>query len=568
MLKAMVRVSAVLIFLVLPASANASSTASFVPRDFVNGPDFPEDADPSYIEVNGDAGVNTIRLELSGKTVIVRDESGITAGSRCTQETSTSVLCPKPDTSYVYAKEGDDRVDAQASLHTSVEGGAGADSVVSAGEILGGDGPDVLVGNAADGQRIDGEAGDDQLVGSDAGDTLLGGTGTDTVQGGKGNDQLDGDDPAVPTLEPDVIQGGPGRDTLDWSGRSVPVTVNLADPAPDGAAGENEQLSGIEVVTTGDGNDTLVGSGAAETFDPGAGKDDVSAGGGNDYVESSDGDDKLDLGAGSDTVSFRYSDRPVTVNLAKSGPDGAKGSMDTLIRVENVIGSQPQDDFKGDTLIGDRKANILVGLLGSDRISGGGGNDKLYGEGRPIDIDGSPANGSQIDLTYPAVDRLHGGSGNDLLVGGIDSDVLDGGIGNDRILGEVGRGFVGGGDPKSAHSVDVVDYSARSGRIRASTGSGGGARGEHDSYSGVEGIRGGRGNDILTGRRNRADVLFGGRGNDRLDGLSGKDILHGEAGSDTLTANDGERDRVDCGASRDRLRADKKDRVRACEVAR
>jgi Ca2+-binding RTX toxin-like protein len=535
-----------LLLVALPATADAASTAKFVPRDLVNGPEFPEDAEPSYIEVNGDAGVNTVELALSGTKVTVTDASGITAGSRCTQVSPTSVTCPEPDTSYVYAMDGDDQVRSGAALHTEVEGGAGADTINTSGAIRAGDGADVLTSNGGDGQLIDGELGNDRLVGSDGPEVMFGGPGSDTLDGGGGDDRLDGDDPSIETYEADVVDGGPGRDTLDWSSRSVPVVVDLTGTAPNGAAGENEQLSGVEIVNTGGGDDKLVGTGAGESFDPGPGQDDVSASGGADYGESSDGNDRFDLGAGSDTISFRGStELPVTVNLADPGRDGAKGSLDTLIGVENVIGSEPGDDFKGDTLVGDSGPNILAGLLGSDRLSGGGGNDRLYGEGRPIDIDGSPAGGSQIDLTYPAKDRLAGGAGEDLLVGGIDSDRLDGGLGDDRILGDIGGGFVGG-EPRSALARDIVDYSSRSTAITASTASGGGASGERDTYRGVEGIRGGSGNDVLTGKLGRADRLFGGRGRDRLDGLTG-------------------RDRLDCGADRDSFRAGRKDKVKRCE---
>jgi Ca2+-binding RTX toxin-like protein len=565
--KAMTTVFAVLLALVLPAAASAASTASYTPRDFVNGPDEPEDAEPSFIEVNGDGGVNTITLSVSGKKVTITDASGITRGSRCTQVSPTSVTCPKADSSFVYVMEGDDHVEAAPALHTEVEAGAGADAVTTSGEIRGGDGDDVLMVNGPNDRLVDGENGNDRLIGSDSDDRFIGGPGSDTLDGGGGDDSLDGDEPSIDSVEPDVIVGGAGRDTLNWSSRHVPVVVDLTNAVPNGAAGENEQLSGLEVINTGDGDDTLIGTDAAEAFDPGAGHDTVSAGAGDDLAESSDGNDTFDLGAGSDTISFRFSQEPVKVDLSDPAADGAKGSLDTLVGAENVIGSQPQDDFKGDVLVGDDGPNILVGLLGSDKISGGGGADKLYGEGRPIDIDGSPAEGSNIELTYPARDKLYGGAGNDLLEGGIDSDLLDGGAGADRIRGDMGSGFVGR-EPRSAGARDIVDYSSRTARIKASTSTGGGERGEGDRYLGIEGIRGGSGNDVLTGRRGRADSLTGGRGNDRLNGLSGKDVLRGQAGADVLTANDGQRDSVDCGTDRDSFRADRKDKVKACERRR
>ena len=81
-----------------------------------------------------------------------------------------------------------------------------------------------------------------------------------------------------------------------------------------------------------------------------------------------------------------------------------------------------------------------------------------------------------------------------------------------------------------------------------------------------------------------ADDLVGGPGNDRLDGGAGNDTVEGDAGSDILTggpgldrlsggagrdtinAKDGRRDVVDCGAGRDRVRADRRDVLRHCEI--
>jgi Ca2+-binding RTX toxin-like protein len=543
--------------MLFPAVASAASTAAFTPRVQAEDDEF----DPSELSVAGDAGANTITLALSGPTVTVTDPSGMTAGSGCGQVDATTASCPVPDLSFVDSGEGGDVVTATG-LNPDVDAGAGDDVVTSTGNIAGGEGNDTLNG----GSLMDGGPGDDHLNGAAAGETLLGGLGTDTLQGGDGNDTLDGDEQETPgTVGPDVIDGGPGTDALDWGSRPMAVTLNLADPGPDGAAGENDQIAGIESVLTGSGADTIVGTDGPETFDPGGGKDRVSAAGGDDRAESSAGDDSLDLGAGSDTLSYAFSGKPVKVNLANPSRDGAKGSLDKLTGVENVIGSEPEDDFKGDVLIGNSGPNLLEGLHGNDRISGGGGADRLYGEGRPRDVeDDSPARGIQIALSYPAKDRLSGGSGSDRLFGGIDSDVLDGGPGNDRLEGDIGPGFRGK-ETRSAQAHDIADYSARHVRSKAHTGSGGGAPGERDRYSGIDGIRGGSADDVLSGRRKLADFLFGGAGNDRLTGLTGKDSLFGQSGSDTLIGKDGTRDRLDCGSARDRFRADRKDRVKGCE---
>jgi hypothetical protein len=62
------------------------------------------------------------------------------------------------------------------------------------------------------------------------------------------------------------------------------------------------------------------------------------------------------------------------------------------------------------------------------------------------------------------------------------------------------------------------------------------------------------------------DLLDGGTGNDTLVGGRGRDVLYGRAGNDVLSVRDGRRDRVSCGAGRDRVIADRLDTVaRDCE---
>jgi Ca2+-binding RTX toxin-like protein len=561
MLKALLTVLAVL--LLLPAAASAASTAAFTPREVIPGEE--ESPEPSFLEVTGDAGVNNLTLTVSGNTATIADTSGVTAGDNCTSVDATHVTCPKPDTTFVDAGAGNDRVVAGAVLGADVDGGPGGDIIASAGQINGDDGADLIGMNSPEGgQLLDGGAGRDRIFGNDGPDRIFGGHEDDFLDAGSGNDRLNGDEASGGAFGSDTLIAGAGVDTLAWDGRTASVSVNLSDNAPDGEPGENDRLSGFERVATGAGDDTLVGTDGPETFFPGGGTDNVLGGGGNDRVTSSPGNDSFDLGAGRDTISFASSSRPVTVNLADAGRDGAKGSLDALKGIENVLGSQPEDNFKGDTLIGDGTANVLEGLGGSDRVFGRGGRDKLYGESRPADTpDASPADGVQIDLSYPAVDRLHGGGGRDLLFGGIDGDFLDGGSAHDRLVGELGPGF-NDGEGRSAGSKDIADYSSRRKGVRARVGKGGGG----DSYSGLEGIRGGRGSDVLTGRRGKADILRGGRGRDRLNGLTGKDRLFGDRGRDFLKAKDGQRDRLDCGPSRDRFRADRRDRVRRCELRR
>lgn len=80
-----------------------------------------------------------------------------------------------------------------------------------------------------------------------------------------------------------------------------------------------------------------------------------------------------------------------------------------------------------------------------------------------------------------------------------------------------------------------------------------------------ERLLGRRGSDRIKGKGG-ADCLVGNGGRDRLTGGAGKDKLTGGAGGDRMYARDGERDVVNCGPGRDRVKADGKDRVRrSCE---
>jgi Ca2+-binding RTX toxin-like protein len=69
---------------------------------------------------------------------------------------------------------------------------------------------------------------------------------------------------------------------------------------------------------------------------------------------------------------------------------------------------------------------------------------------------------------------------------------------------------------------------------------------------------------VLNGGAGR-DRLDGGAGNDKLNGGAGPNTYLGGAGRDIITAANGRKERVNCGAGRDRARADRTDKLRGCE---
>jgi Ca2+-binding RTX toxin-like protein len=578
-----------LISLSTATAAQAAITASYEPRDYFNGQEEdPDEYVPAHVELIADDAANTISLQKSGsEQVTISDPGGITAAKGCTQASASSVTCPLPD--YVRAElaGGSDSLTGGEGVTLAVEAGAGNDTVTGYGGpvfgegidddpggvlLSGGEGDDVLTGtdigmSGGDGDDtvtalgsksnfiLYGDGGKDELTGGAGGDVFYGGAGNDDLKGGGGNDRLDGDGAGAYeetiAIGDDDIDGGDGLDRLTWDARTSAVTVDLSKPAPAGQAGEKDKLSNIENITTGSGADTITGTDGANRITPGGGIDTVDAGDGDDFLGGGDtAADSLDLGAGNDTISYESLGKgTVDVDLSDPGPDGPAAGKDTLTGVENVVGTMNGSKV-GDRLVGDEGPNLLVGLHAGDRLEGGGGDDLLYGDrmrGYASFSEGKLAN-----------DRISGGAGNDLLDGGVDNDSLDGGLGDDTIDGAgLDRGRYGG--------IDIVDYSSRKTPITARVGAGGGEAGEKDRYIRVDGIRGGSGKDKLTGRKKKADRLFGGPGADVLNALSGKDRVSGDAGRDRITANDGQRDRVNCGAGRDRVRADRKDRLTACE---
>ena len=65
-----------------------------------------------------------------------------------------------------------------------------------------------------------------------------------------------------------------------------------------------------------------------------------------------------------------------------------------------------------------------------------------------------------------------------------------------------------------------------------------------------------------------SELILGQRGADRLNGRGGSDCIFGGPGRDRIKARDGERDVVNCGRGRDRVRADAVDVLRRCERRR
>ncbi|QLQ18613.1 MAG: M10 family metallopeptidase C-terminal domain-containing protein [Exiguobacterium profundum] len=74
-------------------------------------------------------------------------------------------------------------------------------------------------------------------------------------------------------------------------------------------------------------------------------------------------------------MSYLLATRGVVVDLSITGAQATRGAgHDTLLNVENLVGSR-----FGDLLTGDTGENVLNGAYGADTLVGGGGADTLIG---------------------------------------------------------------------------------------------------------------------------------------------------------------------------------------------
>lgn len=174
-------------------------------------------------------------------------------------------------------------------------------------------------------------------------------------------------DQAAPSIAP-LDTGGfvvswtdASRSGLDLSGTAVKAQVFATEIMDQTLTGTPDAdllggAAGHDCIFGLDGNDQLFGEG------------------GNDLLAGGLGNDLIVGGDGIDTASFADSVIGVRVDLGKVGRQSTGAGRDTLIAVENLLGSAFHDVLKGDPA-----ANCLKGGAGNDTLRGGAGQDHLIG---------------------------------------------------------------------------------------------------------------------------------------------------------------------------------------------
>jgi large repetitive protein len=411
------------------------------------------------------------------------------------------------------------------------------------------------------------------------------------VIGTPGNDVLAGGPGAV------IMLGGTGNDAYIVDSSANVVTEKVGEGVDKVSASASYTLaadSEIEILTgSGSAALTLAGNEFANTITGGTGSDTLTGGGGNDTFVATigDGNDGYDGGTGTDTYDLSQTSAAATVSLAAGTAASLQTGNDTLVAIENVIGSSGSDSIAGDAssnnLSGGAGNDALDGGAGADTMTGGTGNDtytvdnaadvvvEAGGQGTDTvnaSVSYSLAAGSEIENLTARVATglsLAGNEFNNTITGGGGNDTLTGGLGNDRFVATVGDGsdaYDGG------LGTDTYDLSGTTAGAIVNLGLGTSTSADTgtDTVTAIENVVGSAGNDIFVASVGDGNNSYnGGAGTDTYD-LSATtanatvNLAQGTAssldiGTDTLTLNSIEN--VTGGAGNDTLVGDARNNV-------
>lgn len=322
-----------------------------------------------------------------------------------------------------YVDAEGDQIDGSDGVNDVIFGNGGADTIQA------GLGQDLVYGGADD----------DEIHGGDGADTLYGDAGNDTLIGGAGNDLMFGGDGADTFVVDsndgtDTITGGEGGadfDLLDATGVSDAVSVGFTgdEAGTLSTTGTTVTFSQIEGVALGAGDDTVDGSVTTQGFL-------ADGGAGNDGLTGGSGDDTLIGGAGNDTLI------------------GGQGA-DSMVGGDGDDWFVLADDFGDDTIIGGETGEVNEDWVDARQITADTVLHFTSSESGTLTDGTSTMNFAEIERFglgtgndvvdgTAALDgvRVHSGSGDDTLLGGVGNDTFIGGGGADLFDGGGGNDFL------------------------------------------------------------------------------------------------------------------------------
>lgn len=208
--------------------------------------------------------------------------------------------------------------------------------------------------------------------------------------------------------------------------------------------------------------------------------------------------------------------------------------FDTISAAE-AASLTPSDNvvFRGPTMSA-LSTTVAYAASGATVTVTSGGISKIfpvqaYSAGNFIFLDGSGlyVGGLGPDLQVVSTNSpfaLFGGQGDDILTGGVFTDVIQGNQGDDILSGGPGADTIFGGQ-----GDDVINGGAGANFLHGNLGA------DTLVSLGASTMLGGQGDDSITGSVG-ADYLSGDLGDDTVNGGGGLDLIYGQAGDDVLTA--------------------------------
>ena len=443
-----------------------------------------------------------------------------------------------------------------------IEGNDGNDIMIGGfanDKIYGHIGVDVIIG---DGGRVileggviafletihPADGGDDTIEGNDGDDILIGGYCYDTITAHEGDDVVlgdngfmdfgifDGDLSTIDLIETtypnlgcdDTIEGNDGDDILIGGAADDTISGNASDDVIIGDGARitliDRDILYIQTIDPADGgNDTIDGNEHDDLILGGFGMDNISGNGGNDFIIGDNG-----------FFDFMVNDSdPATLDVASSTDPNLGGK---------------------DTISGGDGKDIIFGGTDDDTISGGSGHDIILGDHGLVDYS-LTTNQFYVSIYTSELD----GAGNDTINGDAGDDFILGQQGNDRLFGDSGEDDITGGH-NVLFGADGDDYMSGGTEADVMLGDNGlierriiGNASLTDGlwerypvpfddvirdvqrFDDVDFVGG---DDIMYGDEGD-DIIHGQRGDDELHGGPGTDELFGEIGNDTISGNDG-----------------------------
>ncbi|MDT8419498.1 MAG: calcium-binding protein, partial [Desulfuromonadales bacterium] len=436
---------------------------------------------------------------------------------------------------------------------------------------------------------ITGNAGDDAIIGGAGGDIIHGNAGNNVIFGDNARlfaapvdaaamdagaplywsdlstqlPDVGGNDVIDAAGDNDIVFGGAGADTVTISGgHNIVLGDNgMINYGSDGDLGDidlidstDPAVGGVDMVTTGSGDDMIVGGAYGDIIDSGDGYNLVI--GDNGSVTATDGSyqtlpnqpmtigriettafgiggvDVITTGTGSDIVLGGHDEGTTTVGGTTysgdtinvgSGHNIVLGDDGTIVYdddsdpsdIDEIVSTSTTAAGGADSITSLGGQDIIIGGRFGDTINAGDGDNLVIGDSGRIragtqdepQLSGQPMTFGLIATIQPddgGVDQITTESGEDTILGGFDGDTITAGAGDDLILGD--NGLVNYG--ADATYLDRVESKNR-------------------DLGGSDTISGDAGSDTIIGGIG-GDTIYGDNSTAAAGAADGEDILIGD----------------------------------------